>query len=155
MTVDYYNCKSQHSSSTGSGRVTFNNQRSYLKAVSAAFVEIKTPKFTKKVTSLLHWYMSRPQMHAPCKSEIQLLFHSGSNWPLFGGLDVPTLQSPDWTILLQRPGGFKMYLGMKLNWCRTPSLASVVLSLVSWANLIHRFCLPLVYVLDWFARLLG
>lgn len=33
----------------GSGRVTFNNQRSYLKAVSAAFVEIKTPKFTKKV----------------------------------------------------------------------------------------------------------
>lgn len=33
----------------GSGRVTFNNQRSYLKAVCAAFVEIKTPKFTKKV----------------------------------------------------------------------------------------------------------
>lgn len=33
----------------GSGRVTFNNQRSYLKAVSAAFVEIKTTKFTKKV----------------------------------------------------------------------------------------------------------
>lgn len=40
---------------TGSGRVTFNNQRSYLKAVCAAFVEIKTPKFTKKVkTCLLH-----------------------------------------------------------------------------------------------------
>ena len=36
-------------SSVGSGRVTFNNQRSYLKAVSAAFVEIKTTKFTKKV----------------------------------------------------------------------------------------------------------
>lgn len=34
---------------SGSGRVTFNNQRSYLKAVCAAFVEIKTPKFTKKV----------------------------------------------------------------------------------------------------------
>lgn len=33
----------------GSGRVTFNNQRSYLKAVTAAFVEIKTTKFTKKV----------------------------------------------------------------------------------------------------------
>ncbi|KAG8516384.1 Cytoplasmic polyadenylation element-binding protein 1, partial [Galemys pyrenaicus] len=33
----------------GSGRVTFSNQRSYLKAVSAAFVEIKTTKFTKKV----------------------------------------------------------------------------------------------------------
>lgn len=35
---------------SGSGRVTFNNQRSYLKAVSAAFVEIKTTKFTKKVS---------------------------------------------------------------------------------------------------------
>ncbi|XP_073815526.1 polyadenylation element binding protein orb isoform X2 [Musca autumnalis] len=33
----------------GSGRVTFNNNRSYLKAISAAFVEIRTPKFTKKV----------------------------------------------------------------------------------------------------------
>lgn len=38
---------------TGSGRVTFNNQRSYLKAVSAAFVEIKTTKFTKKVSGLV------------------------------------------------------------------------------------------------------
>ncbi|XP_030756864.1 cytoplasmic polyadenylation element-binding protein 1 [Sitophilus oryzae] len=33
----------------GSGRVTFNNPRSYLRAVSAAFIEIKTAKFTKKV----------------------------------------------------------------------------------------------------------
>jgi hypothetical protein len=33
----------------GSGRVTFNNSRSYMKAVSAAFIEIKTSKFTKKV----------------------------------------------------------------------------------------------------------
>jgi len=33
----------------GSARVTFNNFRSYMKAVSAAFIEIKTPKFTKKV----------------------------------------------------------------------------------------------------------
>ncbi|KAF2900518.1 hypothetical protein ILUMI_05667 [Ignelater luminosus] len=33
----------------GSGRVTFNNPRSYMKAVSAAFIEIKTAKFTKKV----------------------------------------------------------------------------------------------------------
>lgn len=38
----------------GSGRVTFNNQRSYLKAVSAAFVEIKTTKFTKKVSVLAY-----------------------------------------------------------------------------------------------------
>ncbi|XP_065359210.1 cytoplasmic polyadenylation element-binding protein [Calliphora vicina] len=33
----------------GSGRVTFNNNRSYMKAVSAAFIEIRAPKFTKKV----------------------------------------------------------------------------------------------------------
>jgi len=33
----------------GSARVTFNNFKSYMKAVSAAFIEIKTPKFTKKV----------------------------------------------------------------------------------------------------------
>ncbi|XP_077314638.1 cytoplasmic polyadenylation element-binding protein 1-B-like [Lithobates pipiens] len=39
----------KHKYPIGSGRVTFNNQRSYLKAVSAAFVEIKTSKFTKKI----------------------------------------------------------------------------------------------------------
>lgn len=33
----------------GSGRVTFRSQKSYLKAVTAAFVQIKTCKFTKKV----------------------------------------------------------------------------------------------------------
>ncbi|XP_040187724.1 cytoplasmic polyadenylation element-binding protein 1-B-like [Rana temporaria] len=39
----------KHKYPIGSGRVTFSNQRSYLKAVSAAFVEIKTSKFTKKI----------------------------------------------------------------------------------------------------------
>lgn len=34
----------------GSGRVTFNNQKSFMKAVAAAFVEIKTPRFSKKVS---------------------------------------------------------------------------------------------------------
>ena len=34
----------------GSGRVVFNNNHSYMKAVSAAFIEIKTTKFTKKVS---------------------------------------------------------------------------------------------------------
>ncbi len=34
---------------TGSGCVTFNNKHSYMKAVAAAFIDIKTPKFTKKV----------------------------------------------------------------------------------------------------------
>ena len=34
----------------GSGRVTFNNHKSYMKAVCAGFIELKTPKFTKKVS---------------------------------------------------------------------------------------------------------
>lgn len=39
----------KHKYPIGSGRVTFNNPRSYMKAVAAAFIEIKTSKFTKKV----------------------------------------------------------------------------------------------------------
>lgn len=33
----------------GSGRVTFSTSKSYYKAINAAFVEVKTPKFTKRV----------------------------------------------------------------------------------------------------------
>lgn len=33
----------------GSGRVTFSNYWSYMKAVVTAFIEIKTSQFTKKV----------------------------------------------------------------------------------------------------------
>ncbi|KAL5020336.1 hypothetical protein ScPMuIL_003228 [Solemya velum] len=39
----------KHKYPIGSGRVTFSSKKSYLKAVQAAFIEIKTPKFTKKV----------------------------------------------------------------------------------------------------------
>ncbi|KAF0301883.1 Cytoplasmic polyadenylation element-binding protein 1-B [Amphibalanus amphitrite] len=39
----------KHKYPIGSGRVTFNNQKSFMKAVAAAFVEIKALKFTKKV----------------------------------------------------------------------------------------------------------
>lgn len=35
--------------SVGSGRVTFGNPKSFLKAVQSGFMEIKTSKFTKKV----------------------------------------------------------------------------------------------------------
>lgn len=39
----------KHKYPIGSGRVTFSTKYSYMKAVSAAFIEIKTAKFTKKV----------------------------------------------------------------------------------------------------------
>ncbi|XP_006822079.1 cytoplasmic polyadenylation element-binding protein 1-like [Saccoglossus kowalevskii] len=39
----------KHKYPIGSGRVTFNNHKSFMKAVTGAFVEIKTAKFTKKV----------------------------------------------------------------------------------------------------------
>ncbi|CAI9736084.1 cytoplasmic polyadenylation element-binding protein-like [Octopus vulgaris] len=39
----------KHKYPIGSGRVTFSTRRSFMKAVQAAFVEIKTPKFVKKV----------------------------------------------------------------------------------------------------------
>ena len=46
---------------SGSGRVTFSSYKSYVKAVSAAFVEIKTAKFTKKVRlgRLAHHFVSQ------------------------------------------------------------------------------------------------
>lgn len=39
----------KHKYPIGSGRVQFNNTRSYMRAVSAAFIEIKTSRFSKKV----------------------------------------------------------------------------------------------------------
>jgi len=39
----------RHKYPIGSGRVTFSNSKSYMKAVAAAFIEIKTLKFSKKV----------------------------------------------------------------------------------------------------------
>merc|ERR1719494_768119 len=39
----------KHKYPIGSGRVTFNNDRSFMKAVQASFIEIRSPKFTKKV----------------------------------------------------------------------------------------------------------
>lgn len=39
----------KHKYPIGSGRVTFQNQRSYIKAVNAGFVEIKSPQFNKKI----------------------------------------------------------------------------------------------------------
>ena len=47
----------KHKYPIGSGRITFNNMQSYRRAVRAAFVEIKTPKFSKKVTFFFTFYL--------------------------------------------------------------------------------------------------
>ena len=39
----------KHKHPIGSGQITFNNMQSYRRTVRAAFVEIKTPYFSKKV----------------------------------------------------------------------------------------------------------
>lgn len=39
----------KHKYPIGSGRVTFMNQRSYMKAVAAAFIEVKSSQFNKKI----------------------------------------------------------------------------------------------------------
>ncbi len=51
----------------GSGRVTFNNQLSFMKAVKAGFVEIKTEKFTKKVKLgfFIHTALLAPLWNVP------------------------------------------------------------------------------------------
>lgn len=59
----------------GSGRVVFNNHHSYMKAVSAAFIEIKTPKFTKKVSFMIFQFVanSRRPVHVGHSNKIQSL----------------------------------------------------------------------------------
>ncbi|XP_004090565.1 cytoplasmic polyadenylation element-binding protein 1-like [Nomascus leucogenys] len=70
----------------GSGCVTFNNQQSYLKAVSAAFVEIKTTKFTKKVQiepyledSVCHICSSQPGPFF-CRDQVCFKYFCRSCW---------------------------------------------------------------------------
>ncbi|XP_072483886.1 cytoplasmic polyadenylation element-binding protein 1 isoform X1 [Notamacropus eugenii] len=76
----------KHKYPIGSGRVTFNNQRSYLKAVSAAFVEIKTTKFTKKVQidpyledSLCHICSAQPGPFF-CRDQVCFKYFCRSCW---------------------------------------------------------------------------
>ena len=45
---------------SGSGRITFNNQKSFLEAVRSGFIEIETPKFVKKVGDLVLWIVKYP-----------------------------------------------------------------------------------------------
>jgi len=55
----------KHKYPLGSGRVTFDNQDSYLKAVSAAFVEIKSARFKKKIQ--IDPYIENESLCAVCK----------------------------------------------------------------------------------------
>ena len=48
----------KHRYPIGSGRVTFGNPQSYMKAVAAAFVEIKCQKFCKRVQVKLNDFFS-------------------------------------------------------------------------------------------------
>ena len=48
----------KHRYPIGSGRVTFGNPQSYMKAVAAAFVEIKCQKFCKRVQVRLNDFFS-------------------------------------------------------------------------------------------------
>ena len=45
----------KHKYPIGSARVTFDNNCSYINAVSAAFIDIKTAKFSKKVNILVRF----------------------------------------------------------------------------------------------------
>ena len=82
----------------GSGRVTFGNQKSFMKAVKAGFVEIKTGKFSKKVR--------RDSMaiilQTNCCWIISYVVSSGPNWPISWGLSLHHVQSSGGAILLSR-----------------------------------------------------
>ena len=91
----------------GSGRVTFSNAKSYMKAVAAAFIEIKTVKFTKKV---LHFEsaMDCQQINNRTVLEQKLSrllcsakLLSGASWPLLGRRSLLLLPLAPRTLLLQ------------------------------------------------------
>jgi hypothetical protein len=73
----------KHKYPIGSGRVTFNNPRSYMRAVAAAFIEIKTSKFTKKVQYFL----------------FVAYIHNCQSWQLLNFFLLPALFIYVWCIL--------------------------------------------------------
>uniref|UniRef100_A0A8C9RJC8 Cytoplasmic polyadenylation element binding protein 1 n=1 Tax=Scleropages formosus TaxID=113540 RepID=A0A8C9RJC8_SCLFO len=90
----------KHKYPIGSGRVTFNNQRSYLKAVGAAFVEIKTPKFTKKVQidpyledSMCHVCKRQPGPFF-CRDQACFRYYCRSCWRWQHSMDVLSSHRP-------------------------------------------------------------
>lgn len=59
----------KHKYPLGSGRVSFDNQESYLKAISAAFVEIKSNRFKKKIQ--IDPYIENESMCSICRTQQQ------------------------------------------------------------------------------------
>ncbi|XP_061565383.1 cytoplasmic polyadenylation element-binding protein 1-like isoform X5 [Cololabis saira] len=90
----------KHKYPIGSGRVTFNNQRSYLKAVCAAFVEIKTPKFTKKVQidPYLEDSMCQVCLRTPgpffCRDQACFKYYCRSCWHWQHSMDILSNHRP-------------------------------------------------------------
>ncbi|XP_026058173.1 cytoplasmic polyadenylation element-binding protein 1-like isoform X2 [Carassius auratus] len=90
----------KHKYPIGSGRVTFRSQRSYLKAVTAAFVQIKTCKFTKKVQidpylddSMCQICNSQPGPFF-CRAQACFKYHCRSCWHWRHSLDVLSSHQP-------------------------------------------------------------
>ena len=65
----------KHKYPIGSGRVTFSSSKSYINAIRAAFVEIKTLKFIKKVTYYFLRYFESTAIHylyVLCLPQVQI-----------------------------------------------------------------------------------
>ncbi|XP_051975247.1 cytoplasmic polyadenylation element-binding protein 1-like isoform X2 [Xyrauchen texanus] len=90
----------KHKYPIGSGRVTFRSQRSYLKAVTGAFVQIKTCKFTKKVQidpyladSVCQICNSQPGPYF-CRAQACFKYYCRSCWHWRHSLDVLSSHQP-------------------------------------------------------------
>ncbi|XP_043084452.1 cytoplasmic polyadenylation element-binding protein 1a isoform X6 [Puntigrus tetrazona] len=90
----------KHKYPMGSGRVMFRNQSSYLKAVTAAFVQIKTYKFSKKVQidpylddSMCQICNSKPGPFF-CRAQACFKYYCRSCWHWWHSQDVLSSHQP-------------------------------------------------------------
>ena len=101
----------KHRYPIGSGRVTFGNPQSYMKAVAAAFVEIKCQKFCKRVqvrlndffsfieTSILSLVNKWHSLHL--KKYVECLKNFSQGGSLFGGCALFIVSPQTRALLLQ------------------------------------------------------
>ena len=117
----------KHRYPIGSGRVAFGNPHSYMKAVAAAFVEIKCRKFCKKV-----------QVSRPVPKVIGRTFHQGGSLP--GGCALLIVSPPTRTLLLQVFCCiFSLVFMLHLDVAAESSCASTTTA-VDAGNLVTRVC---------------